>query len=177
MCTKTTVLKFTLVMCLSSSGALADSMLTSEQIVAIFANAVHAGADRGLCIGTADSCKKETSTPAPTSVDMLVNFDLNSANLTPDTKAKLVQFANALRDSRLSAQRFMVEGYTDASGSSTYNEGLSQRRAQSVMAFLVADGIDASRLNAVGLGAKHPRAANPYDPSNRRVEMRIRIDQ
>src|SRR5262245_6568518 len=83
MCTKTTVLKFTLVMCLLSSGALADSMLTSEQIVAIFANAVRAGADRGLCIGTADSCKKETSTPAPTSVDMLVNFDLNSANLTP----------------------------------------------------------------------------------------------
>jgi outer membrane protein OmpA-like peptidoglycan-associated protein len=153
-------------------------MLTSEQIIEIFANSARAGTERGLCIGTADSCKEKTSTPAaPTSVDMLVNFDLNSADLTPDTKAKLVQFAKALRDNRLSAQKFAIEGYTDASGSSTYNKELSQRRAQSVMAFLVANGIDASRLNAVGFGKTHPRAANPYDPSNRRVEMRIRIDQ
>src|SRR5262245_659177 len=98
-------------MCLLSTSALADSMLTSEQIIQIFANSASAGAERGLCIGTADSCKEKTSTSAPTNVIMLVNFDLNSADLTPDTKANLIEFAKALQDNRLSTKKFAIEGY------------------------------------------------------------------
>jgi len=53
-------------------------------------------------------------------------------------------------------------------------EGLSQRRAKSVAAFLTASGVEAGRINAIGLGEKNPRSPNPYDPANRRVEMRIK---
>ena len=93
----------------------------------------------------------------------------------PDARAKLGEFAKALKDNRLKAHTFVVEGHTDASGSDVYNEGLSQRRAQSVTAFLLSNGIEQSRINAVGLGETHPRNDNPYDPVNRRVEMRIQV--
>lgn len=61
-------------------------------------------------------------------------------------------------------------------GSDLYNQDLSQRRAQSVAAFLTANGVQPARLEAVGLGKSHPRVANPYDPINRRVEMRIKTE-
>ncbi|TIP38908.1 MAG: OmpA family protein, partial [Mesorhizobium sp.] len=67
-------------------------------------------------------------------------------------------------------------GHTDATGTDSYNQGLSQRRAQSVAAFLEANGVESARLEAIGLGKSHPRVANPYDPVNRRVEMRIRTE-
>jgi OOP family OmpA-OmpF porin len=44
-----------------------------------------------------------------------------------------------------------------------------------VTAFLLSNGIEPSRINAIGMGETHPRNANPYDPVNRRVEMRIKI--
>jgi outer membrane protein OmpA-like peptidoglycan-associated protein len=42
-----------------------------------------------------------------------------------------------------------------------------------VTKFLVSSGIDSARISAVGLGESHPRSADPYDPVNRRVEMRL----
>jgi len=160
-----------------STASLADPVQQSEDIVKFFSNQAQLGASRAICVGTEDECKANTAAAAPaakTGLDMLVNFDLNSADLTPDTRAKLTEFAKALKDNRLSALDFVVEGYTDASGSARYNEELSKRRADSVTAFLLASGIEANRLNAVGMGKSHPRTANPYDPVNRRVEMRIK---
>jgi outer membrane protein OmpA-like peptidoglycan-associated protein len=69
----------------------------------------------------------------------------------------------------------VVEGYTDASGPESYNMGLSERRAQSVSSYLLSKGIAASRINAVGFGEQRPRVDNPFDPMNRRVEMRIKL--
>jgi len=105
---------------------------------------------------------------------MLINFGLDSATLDTTARAELDEFAKALKDSRLSTFSFVVEGYTDATGTVHYNEGLSQRRAKSVAAFLTASGVDPSRINAIGMGEKNPRSPNPYDPVNRRVEMRIK---
>ena len=106
---------------------------------------------------------------------MLINFSLDSAALQPEARAKLDEFAKALKDSRLKADTFIVEGHTDASGSAIYNEGLSERRAQSVTAFRLAKGIESSRIKPIGMGETHPRVADPYDPVNRRVEMRIQL--
>ena len=117
--------------------------------------------------------EQDAEAPAQTGLDMMINFDLDSVSLTPDAQAKLDQFAKALKDNRLKTLTFVVEGHTDASGSAAYNEGLSQRRAQSVTAFLLSSGIESSRIGAVGMGETHPRNANPYDPVNRRVEMRL----
>jgi outer membrane protein OmpA-like peptidoglycan-associated protein len=44
-----------------------------------------------------------------------------------------------------------------------------------VSAFLLANGIEANRLTAIGKGENDPRVANPYDPVNRRVEMRLQL--
>lgn len=163
---------------LAATPGFAQSMQTSEDIIKFFGNAADLGASRGICVGTEEECKAKTeaaTAAAQTGLDMLINFDLDSASLTPDARAKLAEFAKALQDNRLKSHAFLVEGHTDASGGVVYNEGLSQRRAQSVAAFLLANGIDASRLTAVGMGKSKPRVANPYDAVNRRVEMRLKL--
>lgn len=159
------------------SNALADPVQSSEDIVKFFAAAADLGASRGICVGTEDECRGKAGAPVKTGLDMLINFDLDSAALRPDAQAKLAEFAKALKDNRLKSHTFLVEGYTDASGSVAYNDGLSDRRAKSVTSFLVSSGIDVARLKPVGMGESHPRVANPYDPINRRVEMRINLQQ
>lgn len=166
---------FALVALMFSSTAFAQSTQSSEDIVKFFATAADLGAKRGICVGTEDECKKKQAEPEKTGLDMLINFDLDSAELTPDARTKLTEFAKALKDNRLSAHSFAVEGYTDASGSQNYNDDLSSRRAKSVSAFLLANGIEPVRLEAIGKGESNPRNADPYDPSNRRVEMRIKL--
>lgn len=168
---------FLLSCALATTPALAQqSKQTSESIIQFFGKAVDLGKERGICVGTEEECKaKAEAAPIDTGLDMLINFDLDSSELTPDARAKLAEFAKALQDTRLKSHSFLVEGYTDASGAETYNDALSERRAQSVTAFLLANGIEASRVTAIGKGETNPRVADPYDPVNRRVEMRINL--
>ena len=70
----------------------------------------------------------------------------------------------------------LIEGYTDSVGSDDYNQGLSSRRAESVQAYLVGQGIDRGRLSASGLGESAPVADNESAMGrqlNRRVEVII----
>lgn len=67
-----------------------------------------------------------------------------------------------------------IEGNTDNKGTAKYNMGLSERRANSVMKYLVNAGIDQNRLSAVGYGFSKPIATNATDAGralNRRVEL------
>ncbi|MER8826776.1 OmpA family protein [Mesorhizobium sp. M0938] len=167
---------FVLAVALFSTHASADPLQKSEDIVKFFAEASEFGPSRGVCVGTEDECKSNKKKEAPaekTSLDMLINFGLDSAELDTTARAELGEFAKALNDNRLSTLSFVVEGYTDASGSAHYNDGLSERRAQSVTAFLMSNGVDAARIKAIGLGETRPRNPDPYNPANRRVEMRI----
>ncbi len=69
-----------------------------------------------------------------------------------------------------------IEGYTDSVGSEEYNEGLSQRRAESVKSYLTGQGIDSTRLAASGKGESDPIAENDSAAGrqqNRRVEVII----
>ncbi|UCI07117.1 OmpA family protein [Mesorhizobium sp. B1-1-8] len=178
---------FALAAVLFSTHVFADPLQKSEDIVKFFTGAGNLGASRGICVGTEEECKSKTdksgaaeqksgAAEQKTGLDMMINFGLDSAQLDPTARSELDEFAKALKDNRLSSFSFVVEGHTDASGSARYNQELSQRRAQSVAAFLTANGVDAARLEAIGLGKTHPRSANPYDPVNRRVEMRIRTE-
>ena len=166
---------------LLSAHAFADPLQKSEDIVKFFAGQTgNLGAARGICVGTEEECKstaeKTGSAQQKTGLDMMINFALDSAQLDQTARAELDEFAKALKDNRLSTFSFVVEGHTDATGPDRYNQDLSQRRAQSVAAFLEANGVESARLEAIGLGKSHPRVANPYDPVNRRVEMRIRTE-
>ncbi len=149
----------------------ADSNYSSEDVLNFLVDSA-LGKTRGICVGTAEEC----ATPArPAGFDVLVNFDLDSANLRPDAKVNLDQVAKALLDPRLLNSTFAIEGFTDASGSEAYNQDLAQRRAQSVAEYLVAQGVSRDVLMPVGMGEAMPRVPDPYDPANRRVEMRLDI--
>lgn len=165
---------------LASAGhaALAQPAYRAEDIVKHFAPAPDLGATRGLCIGTESECAKSVAPPRPTAnttFDLVVNFDYNSDALSPAARQNLDEFAKALRDSRLSAASFLVEGHTDGKGSDGYNLSLSERRANAVVRYLAEQGVDVKKLAAKGYGKLKPRASDPFDPANRRVETRLRV--
>lgn len=105
-------------------------------------------------------------------IDMLVTFRLGSAEMTPQAQAEARAFAKAMGAPAMSGLNFAIEGHTDATGAHDKNMTLSQARAQSVMDFLVGQGVDASRLTAKGYGPDRPlRGTRATAPANRRVEF------
>lgn len=164
-----------LLACLAG-GAVADPAYRAEDIVSHFAGAPALGATRGLCIGTEAECSRAAAPAKPAATpgfDLVVRFDYNSDRLTDEARANLDQFARALRDPRLAAAAFVVEGHTDAKGSDPFNLDLSERRAQAVVRYLKDKGVSPARIVARGYGKQKPRASDPLDPSNRRVEARL----
>ena len=144
---------------------------SADEVVEFFSEGGE-GATRGICVGTAQECADQS---APSGFDVLVNFELDSATLTEEAKTNLTQVATALTDDRLSDAQFVLEGHTDASGTEAYNSVLAERRAQAVADFLVAQGVSIDRIEALGLGEGAPRVEDPFDPVNRRVEMKLKL--
>ena len=164
---------------LLATGAAAEPTYRSDDILRHFLTKVEEdiGPTRGLCIGTESECEHVIRRPgntAPKSFDLVVTFDFNSDVLTNSARQNLDEFAQALKDARLASASFQVEGHTDAKGSETYNLTLSARRAQAVIRYLAAKGVDASKLEPRGYGKLRPRMPDPFDPANRRVEARLR---
>lgn len=154
----------------SAGGATAQSAYTPEQLVEFYINSLDMGATRGICIGTPQECEKPS---VPAGLDMLVTFELDSADLTVETQQNLAVFAQMMQDERLEIARFVVEGHTDALGTDAYNVELSQARAEAVKTFLTGLGVAEDRLSSIGLGKSKPRTGDEFDPENRRVELRI----
>jgi outer membrane protein OmpA-like peptidoglycan-associated protein len=161
----------------SLAPAHADPAYSADNVVQIFLKQKGAllGQKRSLCVGTAEDCKKREAAEAPPPVqfDLLANFEFNSDQLTQAAKENLDQFARAIKDPRLAGSKFEIDGHTDAVGPEEYNLGLSERRADAVVAYLASEGIDKSLLMAKGFGKAKPRVANPYSPENRRVETHL----
>ncbi len=118
--------------------------------------------------------------PAPAasagpSVDLTINFQNGSAELTPDAVKTLSALGKALSSSDLSAFRFRIEGHTDTVGSRDYNISLSQARANKVAEFLEKNfGVAGGRLEAVGKGPEGllvPTPDQTAEPRNRRVQV------
>jgi outer membrane protein OmpA-like peptidoglycan-associated protein len=107
-------------------------------------------------------------------VALNVGFEFNSAAISPSARDLLQQLGTALRSQALAPYVFMVEGHTDSSGGMAYNMRLSERRAQSVKEYLVANfQIPNDRLVTVGKGPTSPLPQTPAaDGKNRRVEIR-----
>ncbi len=104
-------------------------------------------------------------------VNMRIAFDFDSAALREDQKPRLQQLCKVMKASDI--QMFRIVGHTDTSGSSEYNQKLSQLRADEVVRFFTTDcGIAPTRLEAIGLGESFPAdAADPKSAANRRVEF------
>lgn len=142
---------------LAGTPALADPAYDSNQVVDFFSSQL--GKPRAICIGTQDECGKTATATEVKPFDLLVTFEFNSDTLTTEAQENLDQFAEALRDDRLSKARFAVEGHTDATGSEQYNLGLSDRRARAVVAYLTGKGLPPDRFVAEGFGKSRPRGA------------------
>jgi outer membrane protein OmpA-like peptidoglycan-associated protein len=101
-----------------------------------------------------------------------IQFEHDSARLTPESTGQLTELGKALMDNRLLDEQFVIEGHADAYGDDHYNKELSFRRANTVKNFLVGEtGVDARRLRIVGRGEEAPKTDDPYDPENRRVDV------
>ena len=105
-------------------------------------------------------------------LDLVIQFDFDSANLQSASKPLLKKLAAAMNNSRLSSVSFMVEGHTDRKGSASYNDSLSRRRAESVVTFLKSNQVDAGRLQSVGKGFSELLVPDqPEAAENRRVRI------
>ena len=103
-----------------------------------------------------------------------VLFAFDSAQLQPAAQAPLDKLAAYLRDHPQMQVR--IVGYTDSTGSTSYNQRLSERRAQSVADAMVQRGIDPTRMEVSGQGESNPVASNATAQGrqlNRRVEFII----
>lgn len=102
-----------------------------------------------------------------------INFDYDSATIRNDSQEILDKLSTGLKASK--ASTITVVGYTSNEGSDSYNQNLSQLRAESVVKALVKRGINQDRIVAQGRGEKDPIADNTTEAGrslNRRVEIR-----
>ena len=88
------------------------------------------------------------------------------------TAARPILRAIAVAWRRGDWQRLTIEGHADVRGDATYNQWLSQLRAERARAALIAAGVPADAIEAIGYGATRPRSADDHD-ANRRVEFVI----
>jgi len=103
-----------------------------------------------------------------------VLFAVGSAELSPAGVTNVQKLAEYLQENP--ERRAMIEGFTDSTGSETFNQQLSERRAESVKRVLVRAGIEENRLQTMGYGESFPVASNDNAGGrqlNRRVEVVI----
>jgi len=98
-----------------------------------------------------------------------VMFDFDSSILKPGAYAELDRVAKILNNYPQTSIR--VEGHTDSTGSESYNQALSERRAETVQSALVQRGVDPMRIEAVGFGESQPISSD--NATNRRVNIVI----
>lgn len=139
--------------------------------------------------GVADYKDQCANTPAGVKVDATgcpikdevvltvdrLNFDFDSAALDAQSRAALDAAVAVIKSH--SSVKMDVIGYTDTSGPEEYNLGLSKRRAQAAVDYLVSQGVDADQLRATGRGEANPVASNDTRDGrerNRRVELVVR---
>jgi outer membrane protein OmpA-like peptidoglycan-associated protein len=106
-------------------------------------------------------------------IDLEINFDYNSDRISAKSLPAVQALGRAMSNPDLKGSTFIVAGHTDAAGSDTYNQDLSERRADSIKRYLVdKSSVPAADLVTVGYGkTKLKDPANPMAEVNRRVQV------
>ena len=106
-------------------------------------------------------------------IDLEIRFDYNSADISRSSTQAVNELGKALSDPSLKGSTFVVAGHTDAVGGESYNQDLSERRADTIKKVLTEEfGINGSDLVTVGYGKSKPKDPSaPMDPANRRVQV------
>jgi outer membrane protein OmpA-like peptidoglycan-associated protein len=101
-------------------------------------------------------------------------YDFDSDVVRPEAQANLRELAASL--DKYTGSDVLIVGHTDALGTSSYNQSLSERRAGAASAYLASQGVARSRIRTKGLGETEPVAGNDTEAGrqqNRRVEVAI----
>lgn len=103
-----------------------------------------------------------------------ITFDTNSASVSASFDAIVGDVAKILNEYEKTT--LIIKGHTDNTGTSEYNQALSERRAESVKSMLVSASVNPMRVTVVGMGEYQPKVANSSPElrtQNRRVELEI----
>jgi outer membrane protein OmpA-like peptidoglycan-associated protein len=115
------------------------------------------------------------ATPTPRGLVLTLGdvlFDSGRANLNPGSARKLDQLAQFLTEHP--ERRVQIDGFTDSVGTDSYNQDLSQQRADAVKSSLIARGVDRSRIGSQGYGKGFPVASN-VDSGGRQLNRRVEV--
>jgi outer membrane protein OmpA-like peptidoglycan-associated protein len=126
---------------------------------------------RSLSLGEREEIAEIASTKP--NIDLDIQFDYNSADISNSSMSSVQELGKALSNASLKGSTFVVAGHTDAVGGEAYNQGLSERRADTIKHYLTDKfGIAGTDLVTVGYGKTKPKDPNaPMDPVNRRVQV------
>ncbi len=171
----------------AAAGALSGSGSTSRRDRALIGAAVGAaaGAGVGAYMDRQEAQLRQSMQGTGIEVDRRgddiilnmpssVTFGFDSSELTPTARSALNDVSQVLRD--FPDTRVNIAGHTDSTGDDRYNQGLSERRAQSVGNYLAQSGVPMHRLNMMGYGETMPVASNASEQGraqNRRVEITL----
>ena len=146
-----------------------DPVVKAREVT--FLDSVRNRKSRSLSLGEREQIAEIASTKPK--VDLEIQFDYNSANISPTSLTAVQELGKALSSPSLKGSTFVVAGHTDAVGSEPYNLDLSERRADTIKHYLVEKyGIAGNDLVTVGYGkTKLKDAGNPTAPINRRVQV------
>lgn len=109
------------------------------------------------------------------SVNLKIEFDVNSFNIRPDSYDLLNKLGKALTSEKLKEKTILIKGHTDSDGNDDYNLNLSLNRAQAVKSYLVGRfSIPESTLKIYGYGKTMPLVPD-NNPANKQLNRRVEI--
>ena len=122
---------------------------------------------------TEERTKIATITKEKPSIDLEINFEYNSDRISSTALQQVTALGQALSSPELKGSTFVLAGHTDAKGGDAFNQGLSERRADTVRRFLKEKfNIDDGKLVTVGYGRTQLKnTSNPAAAENRRVQV------
>ena len=152
-----------------SSGAQEDPAAKAKETH--FVDTLRNRQTRSLSLGEREEIAQIASTKPK--IDLEIHFDYNSADISKTSVSAVLELGKALSDASLKGSTFVVAGHTDAIGGESYNQELSERRADTIKRYLTEKyGIAGTDLVTVGYGKTKPKDPNaPMDPTNRRVQV------
>lgn len=136
--------------------------------------------DNDGILNTNDLCKNTVvgaevnSDGCPKAVHLNINFENNSDKIKVVSQPQLQEYSNFLKTNKNYSSQII--GYTDSRGSASYNQKLSQKRAESVVSDLISKGVDANQLSSLGKGEQNPIAENTTAEGraqNRRIDAKL----
>jgi OOP family OmpA-OmpF porin len=157
----------------SATDVLTGTQVNEERLLEALTPDLEGVRKRNLRVKAAAATIPAVLNATRPSASLLITFRTSSSELSDDAKQQLDVVGAALKNARLAAYKFTVEGHADPRGDAATNLVLSQQRAGSVRSYLIGEhDIDPMRLIPEGKGDREVlNRAVPAAPENRRVTL------